>query len=245
MKRFLIILCFFLASCSNDDAGLTERDNSLSTFIENTTIEIGAVIACAASDIDNTSQVNVYFYPESGAENFRLYETEFVDLNPNDLSNYMLSNSSDDPFFNGFLREYVINPNQEKWFIVTFTLDNEIKVSNPIRSKQLSKPTSFNEGILIDQNSAQMPVFTWEDNPVGDNAIYFQIVSNQQDDVFSATYTFENQFQYYNTSNVVLNVTEGQPQDLIVGVDYKFTLMDVSEDNWVNTLTLKKNFTVE
>lgn len=90
-----------------------------------------------------------------------------------------------------------------------------------------------------------MPLFSWENDLVGDNAIYFQIVSDINDTVLSATYTFESNFQYYNTSNVVLNVTEGIPPDFMVNEAYNFTLMDVSEDNWVNVLTLNESFIVE
>lgn len=46
---------------------------------------------------------------------------------------------------------------------------------------------------------------------------------------------------YYNTSNVVLNITTQTPPSLIVGNNYNFTLMDVSEDNWVN-LVIQKTF---
>jgi len=88
----------------------------------------------------------------------------------------------------------------------------------------------------VNHEVSKMPKFSWEHNANGDNAIYFQIVSTVDDGLLSGTYTFENQFQYYNTSNVVLNISEENPLGLTVDNPYKFTLMDVSEDNWVNTV---------
>ena len=90
-----------------------------------------------------------------------------------------------------------------------------------------------------------MPKFSWINNQFGDNAIYFQVVSDAQNNLLSGTYTVENEFQYYNTSNVVLNITTEEPPLLSIGALYNFTLMDVSTDNWVNLFILNKNFIVE
>ena len=84
----------------------------------------------------------------------------------------------------------------------------------------------------------------WEDNPFGDNAIYFQVVSDESDNLLSGTYTYENQFQYYNTNNVVLNVTTKTPPNLVLSENYNFTVMDVSLDNWVNWV-IEKPFIAE
>jgi hypothetical protein len=75
------------------------------------------------------------------------------------------------------------------------------------------------------------------------DAIYFQVVSDDSDDLLSGTYTFETQFKYYDLDNVVLNVTRETPPDLIPDQTYGFTLMGVSENNWVNTFA-QISFTV-
>ena len=84
-----------------------------------------------------------------------------------------------------------------------------------------------------------MPKFVWEDNAVGDNAIYFQVISDDQNNLISGTYTYDNYFQFYDLENVVLNITTQTPQPLTLNQEYNFTLMDVSEDNWVNWVVLK------
>jgi hypothetical protein len=90
-----------------------------------------------------------------------------------------------------------------------------------------------------------MPLFSWQDNFVDDNAIYFQVLTTHQGDLLSGTYTNENTFQYYKLNNVVLNITKQEPPVLQRGTAYLFTLMDVSRDNWVNVVTFNKRFTVE
>jgi len=234
--KYIIISLLVFTSCSkdNDDKLLA----TLEAYILNKSFEVGAVIACAASD-ENTNEVLTFYYPEAGATNIRFYETETTQIDENDFSNYLQAQLQSEPFFNGYLGKFTKASASEKWIIVTFELGNEIKISNPIRSKQISKPTIWNDVVTIDQSQSSMPNFMWQHNAFGDNAIYFQVVSNTQNNLLSGTYTYDNHFQYYNTSNVVLNVTTQTPPGLIIGNNYNFTLMDVSEDNWVNWVILK------
>lgn len=243
MKKLLILcICLIIASCSNDDDSNISTD-SLLDYIANKTIETGAVIACAASEED-TNAILTFFYPEAGATNIRFYETENAMVENLEYSNYNIKTIDSEPVFNGALRRYRTEANIERWIIITYELDNEIKISNPIRTKQITKPSIWNDEITIDQTNPLMPIFNWELNAVGDNAIYFQVISSANNDLISGTYTLENMFQFYNLSNVVLNITTGIPQ-LESVMDYQFTLMDVSLDNWVNIITLNKNFTTQ
>ena len=90
-----------------------------------------------------------------------------------------------------------------------------------------------------------MPRFTWVDSAVAENVIYFQVISDVANNLLSGTYTIEKTFQYYNTSNVTLNITrELPPAELEVGKNYNFTMMGVSTDNWVN-LVIQKPFTAQ
>jgi len=244
MKQALIIICSLLVSCASDDTTNPQNNSSLLAYIDGKTFETGAVIACSGNDVADSNTVEVYFFPEDNSENFKLFQTNSSNLDPNDYSNYNQLAIADEPFFNGTLRKFAGVFDSERWFIVSYELDNDIKLSNPIRIKQLTQPTLFSDAIMINQDASQMPLFSWDINSEAQNAIFFQVVSTVDDDLISGTYTFENQFQYYNTSNVVLNITEGTPQNLPVGETFKFTVMDVSEDNWVNQLFITQ-FTVE
>lgn len=234
------MICLLVLSCSEDNNDVIQ---TLSSYTKGQTIQIDAVIACAASH-NISGNILIFYYPETGASNIRLFETRNTDLDENTYSNYNAVLLQNEPFFNGHLGVYEQNALNEKWIIVTFELNDEIKISNPIRSKQISKPTLWNDEVVIDQSQSGMPIFNWVDNPVEDNAIYFQVLSDEANNLLSGTYTYENQYQYYKTDNVVLNVTTQPVPNLVSQETYNFTLMDVSEDNWVNWV-IQKSFVSE
>ncbi len=240
LKALLYLtICSTILSCQSDDALSAiniENTAKLSDIIANTTIENGAVIACAASDANNAAVVNVFYYLEEGATNVQFFETNTTAVDQNDYSNYRKLDLPSTALFEGFIYQFTRPFAQEQWIIIAFELDGELKLSNPIRTKNVTKPTVWTDVVTVNHEVSKMPKFSWEHNANGDNAIYFQIVSTVDDGLLSGTYTFENQFQYYNTSNVVLNISEENPLGLTVDNPYKFTLMDVSEDNWVNTV---------
>ncbi|MGH1384820.1 hypothetical protein [Kordia sp.] len=243
MNRLKTIIYFtlFLAilSCQSDDtldAVNIVNTTKLSDMIANRTIETGAVIACAASDVSNSNNVQVFYYLEEGATNVRFFETNTTNVDKDDYTTYneLVINST--ALFEGFIYQFTRTFAQDQWVIITFELNGEVKLSNPIRTKNTTKPTVWTDEVAINQETSKMPKFTWEHNANGDNAIYFQIVSTVDNGLLSGTYTYENEFQYYDTSNVVLNITPENPSGLTIDSSYKFTLMDVSEDNWVNTV---------
>lgn len=237
MKLLKVIFALIIiTSCSKSNTDDELVVNTLEAYIDNQAIENGAVIACAASEQD-TNAVLVFFYPEEGATNVQLFETETASVNNSDYNNYTKVSINSTPFFNGYLGKYTLMSENEKWLIVTFELNGEIKLSNPIRTKQITKPSIWNDAVTVE--TTLMPTFNWEANAFGDNAIYFQVVSNAQNDFLSGTYTTENEFQYYKLSNVILNITRLTPPELQNNTPYNFTLMDVSIDNWVNLISQK------
>jgi len=238
--KILFVFCI-VASCSLSDND--DETQTLAFYLKNGIYEKGAVIACAATD-KNTDDILTFFYPPEGAERFRFYETSSAEVDPNDFSNYGLTNLESTPVFNGYLRKFIISSSIEKWIIITFQYQNEIKISNPIRAKQLTKPTVWNDIVDINQERSINPIFEWPSNAFGDNDIYFQVISDADNNLLSGTYTVQNAFQYYNTVNVVLNITTQVPPQLLIDNFYNFTLMDVSADNWVNLVT-EKMFQVE
>lgn len=237
--RNLIALIFvsFLMSCVSDDSEsiLFINEHILSEFISDKTFFENEVIACSASDNEVPDLINVYFYPEMGSKDFRLYESFAED--GKDFSKYQLVNLNPEPLFQGAMQVFKIRT-QGKWFVVTFELDSTIEISTPIRSKVFSQPTIWSDVVTINQEESLMPVFSWDINSVENNAIFFQVIATEDLQFLSGTYTQENKFQYYNLNNVVLNVTQGTPPNLLKGETYVFTLMDVSLDNWVNEVIM-------
>ncbi|PCE66301.1 hypothetical protein [Sediminicola luteus] len=237
-RFFAFSLLFLSIGCQSDD------DNgpiTLASLLQNQQTEEGGVIACAASA--DLNQVFVFYYPEAGADNIRYFESPDASTAPKDWDSYSEVILETEPVFNGYLGRFVISPAQEKWVVVTFEKEGVLHFSNPIRLKQNSQPTVWHDQVSLDKNQATMPRFEWAPGPDGLNAIFFQVVTNAQNDLLSGTYTYDSFFRYYDTSNVVLNVTTQSPPQLQFGNTYGFTLMAVSLDNWVNTV-IEKEFTI-
>lgn len=231
---FLFAISFFF-SCSND---LESTEDTLENDVKGKEVVLDNVIACAASgEISNL--ISVFLYPRSGASNFKCFVTESVDQDKNNFSNYKEFPASLSNVFNGYLLKFDAFFENEKWIIVSFEEDNKVHLSNPIRLKHLSKVTQYlPENVSID-TSSEMPIFTWEDGDYTDSKIYFQVVSSAENNLISGTYTYDKMFQFYKLDNVVLNVTRNSPLELEKNMNYVFTLMGVSEDNWVNLFVVK------
>ncbi|WP_350293047.1 hypothetical protein [uncultured Croceitalea sp.] len=228
---FLPLLLLLFLSCNSDDEPIALFSSLDATLVDREVV-IDNVIACAASN-QNSNAVSVFLFPRDGASDINFYETESIDVDKNDYSEYTRNDAGLVAVFNGYLLKYEIVPEIEKWVIVSFEEEGKIHLSNPIRLKQISKPTEYlPQNIMIQPSN--MPIFSWEDGTFDDSKIYFHVVSNNNNDLLSGTYTFEKMFQYYKLDNVVLNITEQEPPALEINQDYNFTLLAVSEDNWVN-----------
>lgn len=237
---FLIVLIGL--GCSTDKE--QDLDITLDDSLSGTQIQRDNVIACAASN-ENDNLISVYFYPRDGATNIRYYETEDSNVDKNDFENYYPVEAPQVDVFNGYLKKFVVSVSTEKWVIVSFDENGKTHLSNPIRLKQNTNPTEYTpQNVSVDTTHIAMPIFSWKDGSYTDTKIYFQVVSDEQNNLLSGTYTFEKTFQYYNTENVVLNITKEIPRTLKKETLYGFTLLAVSEDNWVNLFS-EINFEVK
>ena len=240
-KQFFLLILLLTFSCSSDEETMTTT--LLSDLVAQHAIEINNVIACASSgEIEN--EIIAYFYPRAGASDIRYFETTSTSEDKNDYTNYIQIDVSPENLFNGYLQKFPRITSEEKWAIITFIEAGKLHLSNPIRLKHKTQTTLFSSTIDIDFSENTMPVFTWQSVANVSDAIYFQVISDNQNNLLSGTYTFDTYFQYYNTDNVVLNITNETPPVLTQDNSYNFTLMAVSEDNWVNHL-LQTPFNIE
>ncbi|SEC55144.1 hypothetical protein SAMN04489761_3299 [Tenacibaculum sp. MAR_2009_124] len=237
-RIIFVLLTFFMMSCSKNDQGLENLNRYLNS---KEAVKKEGVIACAASDKNNTSISYIFYYPVPEARNIQYFETDDINANSDDFSQYKNVPLEREDVFNGYLGRFIRDGVNETWSVVTFEVDGVVHVSSPIKLKNTSKPTEWSSLVSIDYRSELMPEFSWMDGLVEENVIYFQVISNNNGDLLSGTYTHEKMFQYYKLDNVVLNVTRDTPPSLQPGINYGFTLMGVSEDNWVN-LVIEKNF---
>lgn len=246
LPTFIFVL--LLAGC---DQSNPETQN-LNTYISDSSLPLSRqLIACAGGGAQDVQQradapISIYFYPIDGAGTFRYYETMSINQDPNELDNYLEVNREDMPFFNGYLWRFLSPPlAEERWGRVTFETRDSLHVSNAIRLKYPIKPTLYDSSAVIVQANGINPTFTWPTVNEASDAIYFQVVSDRNGNLISGTYTFEKAFTFYDLENVVLNIRDVSPPPMLdLGENYTFTLMTVSEDNWVN-LIAQRQFTAQ
>jgi len=248
-KIFLVILvALIVMSCKKDNDDVNPVPAAtLQTYIdENSNLEQEILIACAASEPESNTDfdISVFFYPYHGAQDYRYFESASADIDEYDFTNYKEIEWETLPVFNGYLRRFP-HPgyNDERWGIVTYLTDGRLHVCDPIRLKQITKPILYApEKLEIDISTPTEPEFSWEDDNDPENIIYFQVVSDSAGNLISGTYTYDKHWKFYDLSNVVLNIKEQDPSQVLhPNRTYNFTLMGVSEDNWVN-LVCEKSF---
>ena len=242
-QLFILLFLGIIFSCSEDNDITTPRN--LQEYIDaNSNREIDNVIACAANADGNSSLSYIFYYPIEGATDIRYYEADGLNIDKNDFSNYKKEVLTSTDLFGGKLQRFSRTNSEESWCIVTYLTDGKLHKSNPIRLKNATNLTTWTDEVTIENPSTLEPKFTWSDFGITDNAIYFQVISDADNAFISGTYTYDNYFQFYNTNNVVLNITTETPQNLVLDSSYNFTLMAVSEDNWVN-LVIQKSFVAQ
>lgn len=241
----LIITLSFFACQKKEEL----QENILSEYIQlNNSLELADLIACAGGKEDGlfgvaSEPTSVFFYPIIGATDFRYFEAENI-ADSLDFSKYVAKDLSSEPIFDGYLWKFNnVSFTGERMGVVTYRTPGKLHTCTPIRQKTTTKPTEVNPDLGNIFEKGLMPTFTWEDGLIKESVIYFQVVSDADDNFISGTYTFEKQFTFYDLSNVVLNITDTTSLPVLEpNKEYKFTMMGVSEDNWVNLL-IEKEFT--
>lgn len=243
IRLLLFLMIAGFSSCQNDEN--TNEFQNLQEYINAyASNPLGEVIACAANEHQNTDITYVFYYPLIGATDISYFESEGIGIDPNDFSNYIRKELTIEPVFGSKLGRFVRAGSEEAWGMVTFVLQGVLHTSNPIRLKNKTKPSEWTDTVTIDLAQTGIPKFSWTDGNIVENVIYFQVVADAQQHFLSGTYTVEKWFQYRNNTNVVLDINTEEPPDLNLGEDYNFTLMGVSEDNWVN-LIIQETFTAQ
>jgi hypothetical protein len=216
---------------------------NLEEYLEvNSEKTIETATAFAASSSSSQSLSYIYYYPLSGATSKRYYETDNLSVDETDLSNYRRVDLSDADVYGGKLKRYSRTDDDESWAIITYIIDDVLYKSEPIKIQNQTKPTEWLTEVTIEYPETLKPKFTWSDET--DSSQYFQLISDSDDVFLSGTFTEEKTFQYYDLSNVISTINLETPADLVLDDEYKFTLMGLSNDNWVN-LIIQESFTAE
>lgn len=241
-------LIIIMVSCSKE---VSPPANTLQTYIDDHPEwqPHNELVACAAGGQegfldDPEAPLSMFFYPKLYSTNFTYYETNDGDVDPNDLAQFVEKEVAFEPLFNGFMARFPLpEPTSDRWGCVSFVSQDTLWYCKPVHYKMQSKPTIFtSDRMQIQLESDFIPTITWEDQD-RENIIYFQILVDERGDAISATYTEDKKFKFYDTSNVVFNVTRPGPVlPLQPNKEYSVVLMGISSDNWVN-LIMQKSFT--
>lgn len=242
---FLLVLIY---SCTENDVQTVKTDVSLAKYLQDnkqfTTSDV--LIACAASQPTTETDyaqfpISVFFLPVTGASDFRYFESDEVSIAIKDYAKFNEKPVTSDPVFNGYLRRFKNSTiKQDVWGIVTYKVGTVIHICRAIRIKHYTKPTQFAPELVTVTNDATFPEFRWTDGVIAENEIYFQVVSNTAGDLISGTYTYEKKFKFYDLTNVVINIRDVNPKPLLAAkTNYNFLLMAISQDNWVNLISIK------
>ncbi len=247
MTKFIEIIIWgsiflLLTNCSGDEP---ISKNSLQSYLESTGLEIqrDSLIACAASGQvgilsgEDSRPISILYYPLKEISDVKYFESTASDVDEFDFYEEKALDTS--PLFNGILRSFNREaPDRNISCIVTFIRNSKLFISNPIKIKSQSNPTNFNNDIIIDRKTSLMPKFNWGNSTSDQDAIYFQVLSDPEGNMISGTYTFDSEFQFYELENVVLNITQEETPTLQLSENYQFAVMGVSEDNWVNFISM-------
>lgn len=240
----ILILGISLQSCSTegDSNGGAEYSNLAQFAALSSHLDSGNVIACSASSKEDSNLVYTFFYPRTNTFDFQYFDTDSLVNDDKDYSLYTPKDLVLEDVFNGYLKRFVSANPSPQWSIVSFLSLDTYSQSNPIQFKHIGKATEWTDEVQIDFSTTLQPKFTWNDGRIKENAIYFQVISDENGNLLSGTYTFDKNFTYQDSSNVVFDINRSWPEDLESGKNYNFTLMAVSLDNWVN-LVIQKSFT--
>ena len=167
----------------------------------NIDLERDEVIGCAGGKLDGllgspSLPTDVIFYPIDGATDFRYFEAP-ADIDPRDYNAYVRKDLEVDPLFNGYLLKFNNVAFQgERYGLVTYRTPGRLHMSNPIKLKINTKPTEVNADLLTIIDDGVTPTFRWDDGLIPENAIYFHVVSDLDDNLISGTYTFDRAVSY-------------------------------------------------
>lgn len=239
MKRTLVIIIVtVLTSCIKDDSVpiVFEDIVILGNELGDNLYQTDAIFAFAANDQTESAHTNIYTVIENGATDIKFYESDYPNINSQDLFSYKLMEIQPSLINDAKVKTYRHTFLRDEWIIMTYKIDNKIKLSSPVRINNLFHPTNFIEAVNIDQDLNGSASFNWDVQSYDANAFFFEIMKDDNSQVLSLTFTNDSNFQYFNLANVTLNLSENTPPSLEQGRNYDITILDIGLDNWINSV---------
>ncbi|WP_111682239.1 hypothetical protein [Winogradskyella tangerina] len=239
MKKIILLAVFIaITSCvKNESVPIVFQNNTfLPEDLENNLYQTDAIFTFAGNDLANSDHTNIYAVIEEGASDIKFYETDTPNINEQDLYRYLLMEIQPTLISDAKIKTFRHTFLRDEWIIMTYKIEDKIKLSSPIRINNLFRQTDYIEDIVIDQGMSGSANFEWSVQSAENNAFFFEIMKDQNDAVLSLTFTNDSHFQYFDLTNVTLNLSQNVPPNLVQDENYEFTVLDIGLDNWINTV---------
>ena len=234
-KIIFLLVCISVFGCS-EDTDISVARNLQEYIDENSNVEENSIFACAANAASNTSLAYIFYYPEDGASDIRYYELTDASLDKNNFTNYRRESLNSQAVYGNKLGRFSRFSSVENWCLITYVIGGVLRISDPIKLNNTSKPTVYSDDVSINYKTTLEPNFTWEDSATSESIRYFQVFTDEEDTFISGTYTEDTFFQYYDETNVTLNINDAIPADLVADEIYNFSTLGIDADNWVNII---------
>jgi hypothetical protein len=231
-----ILLLITTFSCSNDDAPAPEPVDpfSLAGKIENQQISNEKITAIGFSSFD-AGVTFLFYHIADGAVDIELFKTQNTEVDRTNYNNYREFAMETRTLFGNFEQGNEDTRDEEYFAIVKYTVNNEVRLSNPIKMSHTSQTSVWtNEGVGVTQSTVGYPRISWANNFDGETSYFFCILTNSSGDTFVNVTTEDTYFQYFNIFNTTNNFTQQSPEALVSDAFHRVYLLDINNDNWLN-----------
>ena len=260
---FLAVLLLSIACTKTQVEEIPQpKINNLKDYLElNASVQTKKIFAFGVSintvgnpnkDFENNSTIHFYnnkpFYNRNPTlEVVSCYETENIDVDKNDFSQYKRKNLK---YRNGGFFSYIDRPSDnstEVWAIVTYKDNGALYMSDPIKIQPKNKPLHFlsnPNGVSVDFSNKFLPEFSWVDGTYKDSETFSQEISDLTGTLLTSTVTNDKSLKYKNSNNLTYNFSkEVGWGELKLNKEYVIYVYGTDKDNWA-TMHIRTLFTL-
>ena len=208
--------------------------SNLDAFYHKNEKPIGEILACGCLEEKSGNPIfTTIFYPKNTTATHKLFVTDSLYENKNDLINYKEVPIQIEHMFKGKLLK--IDQELPKTSIYakvvelgvdSLYISDAIKVNAPVLNTE--KSASF----IKTETTKGKVKFNWDNDYLSESKAFLTIISNENQDIRSCSYTTKNHFQLDDLTNVDRVM---YPLDTNVQINNQGSLlwMSVNEDNWI------------
>lgn len=249
MKRIILIILFVISACDRRDSiptGVPVSKSLLEYVNESYFLNLKTAPLALAyrnqnlSSGDTVNAISVIFMPAAYSAEYKYFETASANIDTLDFSLFNERSPTEDTLYNGYLSKFIRSAtDKDIWCRITFETYFDLYISSAVIIKSSNYSTVYEPDLVnIDLSDGTHPFFSWTNDTIPGNNIYLQLISDASDNLISGTFTHDKYFQFYDLSNVIINISPTPPDPILEPYKtYKFILMGIGKNNWVNLIS--------